>query len=1137
MKKSMLLILAVYLLAAVFLPVKAEKLISEIPEAPAGNVRMTEEGNGMSADGNTLTDNDDSEGAENLGMFGDDDGEVVFPAQEIVVKLDSSNEIPDSDSLFAKYIRRYFYNEGRLLTKAANHAGRELKGPARIIYNAMKEAVVQIADGIRTSTIIEIPIWDVLNHTSFRSSELGVKVEFDEYHRPTNASFDAMRTAFYSLLGDDGFTPAYQALYNDCPYELYWAVWWPAYNVPSISIKYVRDFDDLVLSVSEGSFSIPLRVMQKYAGSDEYTIDTSLIAWAKQAAAKAKLIVNRYTNCSDYAKLSGYVLEICKLVTYNTEATSGNWDSNEPGPWQLLWVFDGDPTTNVVCKGYAVAFQYLCELTEFDTGVRCYYAEGEAGGSHAWNLVRMGNGKSYVVDVTWIDCWDDNPSCSIIDWIDNERGALFLSGGTGSVSEGYSIHYRTGGYTTFRTYYSSIINSYPASALTLAEDKYVLNGFERINGDTYYFKNGRHVNGIKTIDGVCYDFGTSGILNGSWTPGWHTIDGTDYYFDENGLHTEHVVTVFPAVPATCTKDGLTEGKRCTVCGAMLVQPEREPARGHLWGSIEYTVSDDGSVMTASRVCLRDAAHIESETAAASATVVLTATCARKGKTSYKATFTNETFGKHSLTREDIPQLPHTEVIDIAQIDPTCTETGMTKASHCSVCNAVLSEQTSIPPDGHTEIIDESIPPSCTTDGLTEGLHCQRCGTILIAQQPVGKLGHDWGEFSVPEWNETQYRVEKTHACQRAGCDCRETVEADFTQYGCGADLTAKLYEEGTLIVSGAGPMADYAYDEAAGTGTAPWGTGVKTALIGPNVTVIGDYAFYKCAGLTTVAVPSGLTSIGRYAFYACSALTDLSNLQGVTSIGESAFEECDALAGFIIPSGVTSLPQAVFAGCDSLTSVTISDNHLTEIGSSAFRHCPIAAIALPDSVTSIGSWAFADTDLIRITLSEAVASVGTQAFSGCAALESVTVLNESTVFSAEDDGVFANCADGLTIFCPAYSTAQTYAFERRIPYETIRAVRIDPDFVLPAALTVIDDEAFEGISATAVSLPETVASIGDKAFASCDKLRQISIPVATADISDTAFQNTSGLIIFGTGGSPAQAFAFAHNLAFVNVTR
>ena len=42
--------------------------------------------------------------------------------------------------------------------------------------------------------------------------------------------------------------------------------------------------------------------------------------------------------------------------------------------------------------------------------------------------------------------------------------------------------------------------------------------------------------------------------------------------------------------------------------------------------------------------------------------------------------------------------------------------------------------------------------------------------------------------------------------------------------------------------------------------------------IGNSVTSIGDYAFYKCSGLTSVTIGNSVTSIGGYAFYGCSGL-------------------------------------------------------------------------------------------------------------------------------------------------------------------------------------------------------------------------------------------------------------------------
>ncbi len=53
-------------------------------------------------------------------------------------------------------------------------------------------------------------------------------------------------------------------------------------------------------------------------------------------------------------------------------------------------------------------------------------------------------------------------------------------------------------------------------------------------------------------------------------------------------------------------------------------------------------------------------------------------------------------------------------------------------------------------NGHTEAIDQAVEPSCTESGLTQGSHCSVCGTVIVEQTVVEAAGHQWanGECSV-----------------------------------------------------------------------------------------------------------------------------------------------------------------------------------------------------------------------------------------------------------------------------------------------------------------------------------------------------------------------------------------------------
>lgn len=173
----------------------------------------------------------------------------------------------------------------------------------------------------------------------------------------------------------------------------------------------------------------------------------------------------------------------------------------------------------------------------------------------------------------------------------------------------------------------------------------------------------------------------------------------------------HTFVTDAAKAATCTENGLTEGSHCSVCNWVQKEQTSIPATGHavaedaetVW---DWNIPEDGGFakVTVSARCQNCGNTISEVANNVAIWRTINATCTTGRKWVYSVTVPldgQKFYGEKEVDDPDVPATGHKPVTDAA-VAATCTETGLTEGSHCSVCNTVLTKQEIIPARGGHE---------------------------------------------------------------------------------------------------------------------------------------------------------------------------------------------------------------------------------------------------------------------------------------------------------------------------------------------------------------------------------------------------------------------------------------------------
>ena len=711
--------------------------------------------------------------------------------------------------------------------------------------------------------------------------------------------------------------------------------------------------------------------------------------------------------------------------------------------------------------------------------------------------------------------------------------------------------------------------------------------------DTYVKENG-HSYGewVTTKEPTCTEKGSqekmcsicNDILTGEISPNGHAYEDTvtlptctekgytthacfcgdsyiDTYVDANG----HAEEIIEGVEPTCTETGLTEGKKCTVCGEILVEQVVISAKGHSYDDgvclvceelqskgLEFTLNNETNTYTVKKgTCTDTEIIIPSKYNGLPVTNI--------GSSAFE--------GCTSLTRILIPN----SVTKIgASAFSGCESLGAVYITDLTAWCNITFENGSANPLYYANLYEKNlylngelvtkliIPDGVTSIGNWAFSGCTSLTSIVIPSSvtSIGKRAfYDCTSleeicFNATAMNDLSLNDYVFLNAGKSGKGITVTIGSNVTKipsnlfnpYDSSSyepKITSVIFEEGSVCES----IGECAFYNCAGL----------TSIEIPNsVTTIDTSAFNGCTGLTSIEIPNSVTTIGSYTFSNCISLTNVTIGDSVTSIGKCAFLECISLeeicfnatamndlneynyvfynAGIngdgitvTIGSNVTKIPSHLFNPFSSvyepkITNVIFEEGSVCEsIGEYAFSGCTsLTSIEIPNSVTSIGEHAFGYcTGLESITIGDGVTSIGDWAFYDCTSLEEIcfnaTAMNDlssnSYVFAYADES-----DNGITVTIGSNVT--------KIPSHLFNLY--DSSSYAPKITSVIFEEgsvcesigeyAFYGCTGlTSIEIPNSVTSIGNSVFFNCTGLTSATIGDSVTNIGSSAFYNCTSL--------------------------
>lgn len=1025
-----------------------------------------------------------------------EEGETLAP---VTINIRESSGEDDSEELFSGYVDRLFDFGGTVAApkRTKNSVDRSFDGASQDLYSGISSGAQEIAAGQRESAefIFSAEELGYGNNIFWSASELGISAVVTD-GSITQEALDQARDKFEEEVQTD---KVIKALLADFPYEFYWHDKKTGTS-RQINIGAVYSDGEWRCCV-EDDYTISFSVAEDFAVS-QYIADTEKTGAASLAVENAQAVLDASRELPDLDKLYAYKNAICEDVSYNNTIEEGSSYGN---PWQLIWVFDGDDTTNDVCEGYSKAFQYLCNKTQFSNDSICGYSvtgtmfDGTEREDHMWNIVTLEDGKNYLADVT------NSDSGSI-----GQNGELFLVPYTsGSVQEGYV--FRCGDNTDVSYVYDEdTVELFSTEELTIAAAAGEKDPLEIIlQPETVNVRINETV--VLHVEANRED--------ASYQWQWSTNGNTWKNCTSSGCNTDtfrfRMVKVMDGRSYRCI---VTLGEETITSDTALITLDNT--------SLEITSQpQDVSVCAGEMVSLHVGANTDDVTYQWqwSADGNNWRNCTSSGYNTDTFSFLMKTalagrYYRCKVSSGNANLFSNNARIYLDDFVLEITEQPMD-------VNAMTGETVSLHVRANREdavyqwqySTNQSVWKNCTSSGYNTDTfsflmkaalagRCYRCAvsfgsTKLFSDNALISLDDSVLEITdqpedviagIGEAVNLHVGVNKSDAafqwqyctdqinwknCTSTGADTDTfsfTMKAvmDQRRYRC------KVYKGNSVVFSNTILLTlKSETEEPLVTATGECGENVTWTLYDNGLLQIsgtGEMASYNAyarsrpwyglgSGIKQVEIGDGVTSIGDYAFAFEKALTKVQFGDAVERIGSYAFFSDSVLEDFQLPESLTSIESGAFDACSALTGITI-----------------------PAGVTHISSMAFHNTSgVTAYTVAEgntAYCSAGGVLFTN----DKKKLLNYP-----------ASSAETSYTLPAAVRTIEAYAFNKAVNLETV---------ILNYGLQTIDNYAFNGCTGLQeIDIPDTVTAAGSNLFEGCTSLARAATGTGIKTIPNHMF--------------------------------